>query len=325
MLEADVVDCPFKEPGGKDCEVEKENVKKDDKPGAAVDEAQDNDGGTLGRNLQSGSLGSPATVNDKFPYNGGKKRDPEKRVDTRRTNGKQKVSVKGDGTRRNYTVAAHHCIPGEASLHKSELFMNYMAKHNPSNEDGEEEGRVEFMVGDAQKSFKIEFHIGYNVNGSHNGVWLPGNYAIRGPSHSPGGVTWGVLVEDPTQRAWCLAYMTACVAKTGGQFHDSHEEYNRMALRWLEKISTALMNHHPTCNTCQTNEKLPPPYAMKERLYLFSAFLKLQVTGHPMTWKTPWITSDKFKAMITVGGTGRITQAFIDAYTAAVPDNPSPA
>ena len=32
---------------------------------------------------------------------------------------------------------------------------------------------------DGGKSYTIEGHIGYDVNGSHNGVWLPGNYAIK--------------------------------------------------------------------------------------------------------------------------------------------------
>jgi hypothetical protein len=54
--------------------------------------------------------------------------------------------------------AAHHCIPGEASLAKASALHNFMRKGGPDN---------------------LESDIGYNVNSGENGIWLPGNYAVR--------------------------------------------------------------------------------------------------------------------------------------------------
>lgn len=58
-----------------------------------------------------------------------------------------------------YILAPHHLIPGNGSLRKSDLYNHYMSKEG--------------------KDTKVLVNIGYDVNGSHNGVWLPGNYAIR--------------------------------------------------------------------------------------------------------------------------------------------------
>jgi hypothetical protein len=65
-------------------------------------------------------------------------------------------------------VAAHHLIPGNASLKDSEL-MDYLWT------DGEAEG-----------------NIGYNVNAKPNGVWSPGNYGVP-----PGALTARRLRRAP--------------------------------------------------------------------------------------------------------------------------------
>ncbi|MGH7674571.1 MAG: hypothetical protein ACREMV_04795, partial [Gemmatimonadales bacterium] len=59
--------CPFNEQG-KDVAVEDEDVKNDDRDSA--DTLQDNNGGTLGRNLIKGSpdgWGASGTLNDLYP------------------------------------------------------------------------------------------------------------------------------------------------------------------------------------------------------------------------------------------------------------------
>jgi hypothetical protein len=63
-----------------------------------------------------------------------------------------------------FVVAAHHLIPGNASLGESRL-KKLMTKSSAARIAG--------------KARRIKNHIGYNVNGAHNGAWLPGNYAIR--------------------------------------------------------------------------------------------------------------------------------------------------
>src|SRR3712207_7982199 len=59
------------------------------------------------------------------------------------------------------------------SLYESQLFKKYMRKG----------GKAEVMTKNGKKAFEVTHNIGYNVNGSHNGVWLPGNYA-RSEEHT---------------------------------------------------------------------------------------------------------------------------------------------
>jgi hypothetical protein len=60
------------------------------------------------------------------------------------------------------------------------------------------------------------------VNGAHNGVWLPGNYAIRRKTKLPKpikGKSWSKLLQRPD---WCFDYMVAVVRLKERQFHDAH-------------------------------------------------------------------------------------------------------
>ena len=69
-------------------------------------------------------------------------------------------------TRRNWAwklriqFAAHHLIPGDASLKKSDLFNG-----------------VKYGL---KKRGQAKGNIGYDVNNRANGVWLPGNTYARG-------------------------------------------------------------------------------------------------------------------------------------------------
>lgn len=66
------------------------------------------------------------------------------------------------------TCAAHHIIPAQASLRDSELLqwlvhgsMSAQTKGGPSG------------------SGRLKYNVGYDVNGSQNGIWLPGPYALN--------------------------------------------------------------------------------------------------------------------------------------------------
>ena len=108
-------------------------------------------------------------------------------------------------------TAAHHLIPGNAALKKSELYS---------------EGKYLRTDGMAAGN------IGYNVNKAENGVWLPGNYAMRpwGTAGKAFEAKHGVQAQD-----YADAAMT-----TAGQFHDAHEEYSDFVLRCLEKVKEKL-------------------------------------------------------------------------------------
>ncbi|MDF1546104.1 MAG: AHH domain-containing protein [bacterium] len=296
--------CPFK----LDCDAvgdEEEDILDDDKD--SVQKIQENNGGTLGKNLASGSQGAAGTTNDLYGLD---KATPQERFDTKVTN--EKIRVKpaaGVADRGNglypFGVAAHHIIPGNASLKVSSLY-NYMIQ-NGSVED------------DNGKTFKIKENIGYNINGAHNGAWLVGNYAIRSKA-SPTGSTWSVLTGDDTTKKWCINYVAAAIKETGVQFHDVHTQYSEEVKSKLEAIKTQLQTHQTFCAECQTKTEVPPPYRIKERLYDISRGLKaLLLVSDPNQWKLPWITSDKWKEELI-----NPNSVFAQAYEDADPSNTRP-
>ena len=285
------VECPFTSPADPEISEEKESVAKDDLDSVA--EPQANDGGILGRNLKNASNGEAKFVNQLCPAPLPDKNPP---IDTRRGGG-GKISVKGDSSGEYpYTVAAHHLIPGEASLVKSRLYKKYMVKN----------GKIKTRSG---REFTITQNIGYCVNGAHNGVWLPGNYAIREKTSPKEGVSWGSapgkpgLIDLDEFKDWCFNYMLACVDKVQGQFHDSHPTYNEKALGVLNMTHRALVTHQDTCKQCEGKDTVPPPYIVKTKLYFISQYLytKLRVQ-HGAQWKVPWYTSERFHmAMLNHG------------------------
>jgi hypothetical protein len=286
LIQSALAKCPFEKKNLESPAKEPEHIAKDDLEAAHKD--QDNNGGKLGTNLTNASPGPADTITPIFPS---RVIPAQERIDSKTRPGVEKVSVEGDdGTAKqwDYKVAAHHLIPGEASLHPSDVYTKYMV----------EGGEIETPV--KKRKYKIKANIGYNVNGNHNGVWLPGNYAIR-EGHSPKSgaeATWSKIVDDPKYKEWCFDYVMACVAKVGGQFHDSHTEYNKWVLNVLNEIATKIIAHQDVCEeACKNETELYPPYILKQRLYLFSNYLKSKVKQVPGKWKAPWFTSDKFLEM----------------------------
>jgi hypothetical protein len=144
----------------------------------------------------------------------------------------------------------------------------------------------------AGKQRKIKNHIGYNVNGAHNGVWLPGNYAIR-PANKPLEKLWSELESKVN---WCMNYVAAVSARTGGQFHDTHKEYNEAVRKLLNKIREAVTLHE--CHLCKEKTSVPPPYMVKLRLYALSEYFRTQLNGSPRKWRQPWFTSDRWRGVV---------------------------
>jgi hypothetical protein len=278
MINAQIQKCPFQDPEPPDDpSPEDEDFPWDDS--LSMRAAQANSGSKLGKNVESGAPGAEGTWN---VLGGDPPRYQRKQVDTAR--GGDDVKVRG----RNYpyTVAAHHLIPGNAALYESKLFKSYMKK----------DGKME-VDEPTEMTFTVSRNIGYNVNGSHNGVWLPGSYAIRAGVHASG-ETWSVLMEDPRHQEWCYDYMATVVKKVDGQFHDTHTSYNENALKVLEKLATKLVKHQVICKDCKDKKKVPPPYGIKAKLYRLSRYFRSQVTARPRRWKAPWMTSDQVRTDI---------------------------
>jgi hypothetical protein len=129
--------------------------------------------------------------------------------------------------------AAHHLIPGNASLKPSQL----MQSGEYLKVDGAAEG-----------------NIGYNVNCEQNGIWLPGNYAVR---------PWSAKGES-TKREYAFAAIEAY----GRQFHDAHEVYSNFVLECLDDIYLKLkMGKNLWCEESSKKDK------KKGNLYMLVARL----------------------------------------------------
>ncbi len=274
LLDELSAECPFKQTDPTDKEEESENPSQDDSQGA--EEIQHNNGGVLGDNLKSGSEGKDSTINNSFPYYDSPGANTEKypKEDSKEDSSRN-LRVLNDTQNYSYIVAAHHLIPGVAALDNSSLYKNYMKK----------EGSCTTAKGN---SYTISCNIGYNVNGVHNGVWLPGNYAIRA-ANGPLNKSWSATSDD-----FQFNYRVAAMKITGGrQFHDAHAAYNDSVRDTLDKIATALVLHQDVCKPCfdKANGKIHPPYRLKTRLYAISKWLRTKVLGGPASWTDPYYTS----------------------------------
>jgi hypothetical protein len=291
-------DCPFKDvPDGVD-DTEDENIQDDDASG--VRGQQSNDGGVLGKNLIAASPGKSGTVGGPFAPPEARE-DP--RIDTTRTRLMLKVPGTADVETDHYgfTVAAHHLIPGEAALAPSEL-TPFMTK------DKQVEITLITPKGKKVKKKTIEKHIGYNVNGCHNGVWLPGNYYIRKTTSPIRNKSWSELGDND----WCLHYVAAAVKVAGGQFHDAHTQYSAAVKELLNKIALIVSKHE--CDDCE-KPKINPPFVIKSRLYRLSAHFKTKLASSPGAWKLPWFASDRWADDAFTGS--KPSKAFMKAYIAA--------
>ena len=84
-----------------------------------------------------------------------------------------------DGTPLEYplTCGAHHLIPAQEAL-KGHPILRYMCKgYDGEKQDFRKNGDPDPAV---VTQSKVWGNVLYNINGSQNGVWLPGNYAVGG-------------------------------------------------------------------------------------------------------------------------------------------------
>ncbi|HEU4628429.1 MAG TPA: AHH domain-containing protein [Gemmatimonadaceae bacterium] len=166
------------------------------------------------------------------------------------------------GTTKPVSVAAHHLIPGNAALKKSQLFQSneYLWK------DGSAKG-----------------NIGYNVNSLPNGIWLPGNYAVR---------PWSSKAESKKKE-----YAFAAIRTWGRQFHDAHEQYSTKVLEALDKLYDKLEDGESVwCPEASKKEKPKPEerqnlYAIVSRLNTTSGRLARMLRAPISAWKKNIYTS----------------------------------
>jgi A nuclease family of the HNH/ENDO VII superfamily with conserved AHH len=166
------------------------------------------------------------------------------------------------------SAAAHHLIPGNASLKKSNLYESekYLWK------DGVVEG-----------------NIGYNVNAEPNGEWLPGNYWARpwGPAGKAFKTAFG---PDPE------SYAFAAIDAWGAQFHDAHGVYSLFVKGALDKIFDKLeQNKELWCPEAKKQDddpkKRPPLYVLVSRLNTVSGRMRAMLRAPTTNWKKNVYTS----------------------------------
>jgi hypothetical protein len=140
-------------------------------------------GTKLGENMEAG-LGICHDSRKGAAYTeGNKELDPRKRPKKDRIKSVN-ITVSGEvvtlGRKKRplpypLTCAAHHLIPAQESLKGHEV-LQYMCKKDEDQDFRKGKSADPKPVGGS----KVWGNVAYNVNGCHNGVWLPGNYAVGG-------------------------------------------------------------------------------------------------------------------------------------------------
>jgi A nuclease family of the HNH/ENDO VII superfamily with conserved AHH len=170
------------------------------------------------------------------------------------------MAAKRGGKAKRWTsrAAAHHLIPGNASLKNSTL-MQYL------HTDG-----------------MAARNIGYNINAAPNGVWLPGNYAIR---------PWGDHGEDAVVQP--QKYATESIDEWKRQFHDAHTDYNSFVLDVLDKIAKKIKKNQTIwCPKAEEKTKGDHPlFALVNRLHTVSGRMKRMLVFPTAAWKSNVFTS----------------------------------
>lgn len=215
--------------------------------------------------------------------------------------------------------AAHHLIPAQESLKDSRLVPFMVHRDTPEDVKG---GSVKGV---------LWRDVGYNVNGSENGVFLPGSYAVGG---GRGGLrVWSTADEPdheqedlPENADNCEAafltgnpdaidehtpkwqYVKQAMRLTPGQFHDRHADYSREVQLKLDGIAKTLAKQYKDrersvecpCEECRKSRDkwkdagYPPPAALVARLNTVSSRFALYLNGS--AWAMNLYTSKWCKA-----------------------------
>lgn len=190
---------------------------------------------------------------------------------------------KGEEKKYPLSIAAHHLIPGEASLPKSDL-AKYIWK----------------------KKKVIDGDIGYDVDGAENGKWLPTHHKmslgmgkkqtiiIRDKKINPKGkgLSWKKISEITKKRMsaldaatyselFLLKYSQQAMALLNCQFHDSHPNYSEWVKLRLNQISVVIDTLSGSCVKCKKNKKKTPPYLLVYRLNMLSKLCDTLLSGKP--------------------------------------------
>ena len=224
-------------------------------------------------------------------------------------------STDGDLVSYPVTAAAHHLIPAQESLKESKI-LEYLIKK------GENGKSAEVKTGKSKHASplpgKCWSNIGFDVNGSQNGTWLPGAYAVNDgrwlPLHlvdeeeedissptytfSDSDTLDGLVAIDPARsRKWLYVREAVRLASAvaargyGGQFHDRHEEYSSFVVEVLDVLHARLSLKEKSnlgdqkCEECRKRSDeykkagVPTPFSLLPRLCTVMARLEARLRG----------------------------------------------
>lgn len=296
VSDADLI-CPFHDPHT--CSEAKNNIHR-------------GSGSTLGSNLDSGGRdGSVVTRRHEAPYRNACAPLHEPDPDLHISEDDREIYTEPGNDNRRYPVgfAAHHLIPGKASMHRAKQIHRYI-----------ESGKV------------ICCNLGYDVDGSENGVWLPGLHPVKG-------ALWGGASDEVDDEEVVVQKMALTEAKpysyaqidgpTSGnpgafladnnkwryvqaamnfgrvgrrQFHDAHPEYSALVRDSLNDVSTVLdtlLGRGVPVSGCakssehgkSTDGKNIPPWQLLRLLNNTSNWLRNKLVNrmqHPVYYTSNW-------------------------------------
>lgn len=238
------------------------------------------------------------------------------------------VTLAGGETKRlPVRCAAHHLIPAQEALKDSRLVQFMVHKDTPED------------VKDGTKKGLLWRDVGYNVNGSENGVYLPGSYAVGGgrgglrvwstadepdeededlPENSADADTSAYLTGEPgsiTASTPKWQYVKQAMLLAPGQFHDRHADYSREVQLKLDAVAANLAKQYRAreklscpCPEClKTRQKwaekgYPPPATLVARLNGLSGRYRQYVNGS--AWAMNLYTSKWCKAYMQARAAG---------------------
>lgn len=213
------------------------------------------------------------------------------------------------------SCAAHHIIPAQESLKNSPL-LTFMVK----------KGDSEKLKGKEYTTGSVWSDVGYDINGSENGIFLPGSYAVGG---GKGRQSLWIENDDDADdeeenisdnqstdirflhgelnqiskenRKWL--YVSQAMKHAPGQFHDRHEDYSLFIAEILHKIFSDYKRLYKNsfkesnCPKCKEKQKvakdkgIPTPFGLLARLNQVSSRLKNYLNGNiwsPNVYTSKW-------------------------------------
>jgi hypothetical protein len=281
--------CPWHEkdkpPGGK---LEPAHTEDD------VDEMQDNEAGKLASSLKGKGAPRPA----KLPVQVAYKKDRTEIVDPG-TDDAKAVAVYKPAPAEEYfaSYAAHHIIPGNETL-KGHPIVAWMGG-SAEIDGGKDEGKPTSVINDGE-------YIGYDINDSENGIWLPGPYPLSTKKSWPAktamsdAVKANLITDNDVKAASSFkeAYAFAVIKEArkpydatandkkhyiGCQLHFRHDEYSRGMKLMLTKIRLKLVHFSKECpipkDQKKKGDKFPAPLGLKGRMEGVSFRMRQHLVG----------------------------------------------